>query len=111
MRFVRSDWDGSNKTVLEKNVLGSSHPTLHYNGRHLLTDCYQYEPMTAKDGTVPLRLIDLENSEERHSVALNSGCSSFLLWHARQLVPDERNLGRETDADSKRFSRLQITDV
>ena len=72
LRLVRSDLDGKNQRVMVENVLGSGHPTLHPDGRHILTDCYQGEPMTAGDGTIPLRWIDLENGEETHIVRIQT---------------------------------------
>ena len=72
MRFVRSSLDGSEKHVMVENVLGSGHPTLHPDGRHILTDCYQHETMTAGDGTVPLRWVDIENGEEEQIVRVNT---------------------------------------
>jgi len=40
-------------------VLGSGHPSLHPNGRHVVTDSYPGEPVAFGDGTTPIRLIDL----------------------------------------------------
>ena len=72
LRFVRCGLDGSAPHVMIENVLGSGHPTLHPDGRHILTDCYLGEPMTAGDGTVPLRWIDLESGEETHIARLKT---------------------------------------
>lgn len=66
LRFVQCGVDGHAPHIMVENVLGSGHPTLHPNGRHILTDCYLGEPMTAGDGTVPLRWVDLESGEDRH---------------------------------------------
>lgn len=66
LRFVRCDLDGKNRRVLLNNVLGSGHPTIHPNGRNLLTDSYQHEPMAMGDGTTPLRWLDLGTGEEEH---------------------------------------------
>ncbi len=76
LRLVRCDVDGRNKRLMLPETLGSGHPTLHLNGRYLLTDCYQGEPMTAGDGTVPLRWIDLESGEEEHIVRINTAHNS-----------------------------------
>ena len=45
-------------------VLGSGHPSLHPDGRHVVTDSYPGEPVAFGDGTTPLRLIDLAAGEE-----------------------------------------------
>ncbi len=73
MRFVQSTLDGSEKHVMTEAVLGSGHPTLHPDGRHILTDCYQHEPMTAGDGTIPLRWVNIESGDEQHIVRINTG--------------------------------------
>lgn len=78
LRFVRCDLDGGNKRKILDDVVGSGHPTLHPDGRHLLTDCYQGEPMTFGDGTVPLRWIDLETGEEECLVRINTAQHSGL---------------------------------
>ena len=56
--------DGGNRHHLSETIPGSGHPTLHPDNRHVLTDCYLGEPMTAGDGTVPLRWIDLQADSE-----------------------------------------------
>jgi hypothetical protein len=43
---------------------GSGHPSLHPNGRFVLTDAYPSEPVAAGDGTVPLRWINRETGQE-----------------------------------------------
>lgn len=65
MRFVRARYDGSDLGELVPGIEGSGHPTLHPNGRHLLTDAYPREPVAFGDGTVPLRLVDLETRSEQ----------------------------------------------
>ena len=78
LRLVRCDADGQNKRPLLLNTLGSGHPSLHPNGKNLLTDCYLGEPMTAGDGTVPLRWIDLENENEEQLVRIKIASPSPL---------------------------------
>ena len=76
LRLVRCDVDGANKRVMLENVRGSGHPTVHPNGRHLLTDCYQREPMTWDDGTIPLRWLDLQSGAEEHLVRIDTSQTS-----------------------------------
>jgi hypothetical protein len=64
MRFVRVRYDGSGLAPMVDGIEGSGHPTLHPNGRHVLTDAYLREPAAYGDGTVPIRLIDLDARAE-----------------------------------------------
>ena len=43
---------------------GSGHPSVSPDGRHLVTDAYLGEPVASPDGTVPIRLIDLQTLKE-----------------------------------------------
>lgn len=58
LRFKRFDADGSNLAPLSSHI-GSGHPTIHPSARFLLSDSYLQEPPAYKDGSIPLRLIDL----------------------------------------------------
>lgn len=60
--LVRFRHDGTGLETLSHNCRGSGHPTLHPDGRHILTDCYPYE--VESDDKVPLRWIDLTNDSE-----------------------------------------------
>ena len=63
MRFVRFRYDGTDlQTLSERN--GSGHPTLHLDGRHILTDAYQHDSGSFGDGTTPIRWIDIQTSKE-----------------------------------------------
>jgi len=62
IEFVRFRHDGCNLEVLSRNHLGSGHPTLHPDGRHILTDCYPHE--VNSDCAVPLRWIDIKHDRE-----------------------------------------------
>ena len=58
--LVQVDYDGQNLRKITDAVDGSGHPTVHPDGRHLLTDCYFHERWAERDaGTTPLRWIDL----------------------------------------------------
>lgn len=63
MRFVRFRHDGGAFTVLSDTLVGSGHPTLHPDGRHILTDAYPHEVGSGAT-TVPLRWIDLHTQTE-----------------------------------------------
>ena len=64
MRFVRFDSNGKNLHVLLENKKGGGHPSISPNGEYLLTDAYVSEGYTSADGTVPIRIIDINDNEE-----------------------------------------------
>jgi Tol biopolymer transport system component len=59
LRFARLTRDGSECDTLVPEIRGSGHPSLHRDGRYLLTDAYVTEPVAFGDGTAPIRFIDL----------------------------------------------------
>lgn len=71
LRFVVADCDGGHLHALHPDIPGSGHPTLHPNGRHLLTDTYVKESPW-DDGTVPLRWIDLVDGTDTAVVRIGS---------------------------------------
>ena len=76
MRFVQVNADGSGLRTMRDDVIGSGHPTVHPDGRHLLTDSYTWEEKIAfGDGTIPLRWIDLSTGSEKTLVRINSKTS------------------------------------
>jgi hypothetical protein len=64
LRFARVRYDGSGCTALAGDCIASGHPTLHRDGRHILTDAYPHEPVAYGDGTTPLRWIDVADGRE-----------------------------------------------
>jgi len=70
LRFVQVNADGSDLRKILPRVLGSGHPTVAPDGRHILTDSYLSEPF-AYAGTVPLRWIDLTDGTEREIVRIS----------------------------------------
>jgi hypothetical protein len=64
MRFTQVNYDGSDMKMIIEEPIGSGHPSIHPNGKILITDSYIWEPVAFGDGTVPLRLINLESKEE-----------------------------------------------
>ena len=66
LRFVSFAYDGSEFHALLDHLPGSGHPSIHRNGRLLLTDAYfaHDKRYTREDGTTALRLVDLLNEEE-----------------------------------------------
>ena len=72
LRFVRVRYDGSDLRTLSNTIQGSGHPTLHADGRHVLTDAYPQEAVAYGDGTIPIRWIDLAESRESALVRIHT---------------------------------------
>jgi hypothetical protein len=70
LRFVKARYDGSDYGTMIDTVPGSGHPSLHPNGRHIVTDAYPKEPVAFGDGTTPIRLIDLQTGEDKTLVRI-----------------------------------------
>ena len=70
LEFVRASLDGKVIEAITRAVPGSGHPTIHPDGRHILTDCYQHEKWCRADGSTPLRWIDLETGTEEEIVRM-----------------------------------------
>ncbi len=64
LRFVQARYDGTELHALHPALRGSGHPSLHPDGRHLVTDAYPLEPVACGDGDVPIRGIDLATGVE-----------------------------------------------
>ncbi|MFF2091185.1 TolB family protein [Paenibacillus sp. NPDC058174] len=71
--LVQVNEDGTELVKITEAVPGSGHPTVHPNGRHMLTDAYEKENVAFDDGSVPLRFIDLENGTEELAVRIPVG--------------------------------------
>ncbi|MEM1213319.1 MAG: hypothetical protein AAGI68_13605 [Planctomycetota bacterium] len=72
MRFAWASADGSMLEELDPHATGSGHPTVHRDGRYVLTDCYTWEEFAFGDGTVPLRWLDLKTGREQDIVRIHS---------------------------------------
>ncbi|MDT8388947.1 MAG: hypothetical protein RRC34_00375 [Lentisphaeria bacterium] len=72
LRFVQVNADGSGLHKMLDETVGSGHPTVHTDGRHLLTDTYTKEKTAFGDGTIPLRWIDLATGREDTLVRINT---------------------------------------
>ncbi len=76
LRFVQVNAEGTELRKMLDQVPGSGHPTVHPNGKHLLTDTYTHEPTAYGDGTVPIRWVNLATGEEQVIVRINTRQSS-----------------------------------
>ncbi len=72
LRFVQVNADGSGLRKMFDDLAGSGHPTVHADGKHLLTDTYTHEKTAFGDGTIPLRWIDLLTGQEAVIVRINT---------------------------------------
>jgi len=73
LRLVTVHYDGSDLAPLFDEPCGSGHPTMHPDGRHILTDTYTREkPHAFGDGTIPLRWIDVKTRTEKVLVRINT---------------------------------------
>jgi hypothetical protein len=72
LRFVQVNADGTGLRKMLDEATGSGHPTVHADGKHLLTDTYTREKTSFGDGTVPLRWVDLESGREELVVRINT---------------------------------------
>ncbi len=72
LKFTQVKYDGSNLGAFTDAVPGSGHPTLHPDGRHILTDTYCRPPFLYEDGTTPIRWIDWHSGEEKHLLRIKT---------------------------------------
>ncbi|MFP4056200.1 MAG: hypothetical protein ACLF0G_04960 [Candidatus Brocadiia bacterium] len=72
LRLVQARYDGADLRPMTDAVRGSGHPSLHPDGRHVVTDSYPGEPVAFGDGTVPIRLIDVQEGTETTLVRIQS---------------------------------------
>jgi len=72
LRLMTFRYDGSELRSVAPGHQGSGHPTMHLDGRHVLTDAYPAEPVSAGDGTVPIRLIDIESGTSQTVVRIRT---------------------------------------
>ncbi|WP_431778160.1 hypothetical protein [Microbacterium aurantiacum] len=62
LRFATFKYDGSAFQYVALPHVGSGHPTWSEDLNAILTDAYPHEPVTAGDGTVPIRLISMDGN-------------------------------------------------
>jgi hypothetical protein len=72
LRFVQVRYDGTGLSRMLDDVPGSGHPTVHADGRHVLSDTYAQEPTSFGDGTIPLRWVDLKTGDETALVRIHT---------------------------------------
>lgn len=87
MYLVEVNADGTGMRKMIEGVPGSGHPTVHPNGRNVLTDAYGFEKVAFGDGTVPLRWIDLKKKTEQTIVRVNIDNPGFQASKALRVDP------------------------
>jgi hypothetical protein len=75
LRFVRVKYDGTECEAMTQKLMGSGHPTLHPDEKHILTDAYPHEPVAFGDGTTPLRWVDFDRGEEQTLIRIQTAPS------------------------------------
>ncbi len=78
MKFCQARYDGAGIGPIIDSPPGSGHPTVHPDGRHILTDTYTHETGGGAfgDGTVPLRWVDIKEKTERCLARFNTAQAS-----------------------------------
>ncbi|MDA3960509.1 MAG: hypothetical protein PF961_06945 [Planctomycetota bacterium] len=77
LRFVQVRYDGTDLRALHDTIPGSGHPTMHPDGRHVLTDEYTNAQLAYPDGSVPIRWVDLEAGTDQELVRIPSAPAFF----------------------------------
>ncbi len=72
MRLVAARHDGTGLHVLSETLAGTGHPTMHPDGKHILTDAYVSETTGYRDGTTPLRWLDIARNIETELVRIRT---------------------------------------
>ncbi|MEM1026920.1 MAG: hypothetical protein AAGJ38_02455 [Planctomycetota bacterium] len=86
LSFVTVNADGTDLRIEADGVPGSGHPTMHPDGKHILTDAYLHE-LDGDGATAPLRWVDANASREsvlRFVVAEPIEAGPQRLWRVDQ---------------------------
>ncbi|MFH5184292.1 hypothetical protein ACHHV8_17520 [Paenibacillus sp. TAB 01] len=115
MYLVRANPDGTGLSKILDNIPGSGHPTVHPNGRYILTDAYEKEKVAYGDGTVPLRWVDLAAESETTLIRVQVGNPGTAVSPALRVdphpawAPDDRHIVFNGFVDGTR--RVFIADL
>ncbi|WP_281890657.1 hypothetical protein [Paenibacillus sp. YYML68] len=96
--LVQVNADGTQLSKIIDGIPGSGHPTVHPNGKHIVTDTYEQEKVAFGDGTVPLRFIDLQSGSEETIVRVNVANPGTQATYALRVdphpawTPDDKHL-------------------
>jgi hypothetical protein len=73
LRFIKVKYDGTDLHKILDNVPGSGHPSIHKSGKYILTDAYNEDSVAYKDGTVPIRLVNLKTGIDEAVIRIKTG--------------------------------------
>ena len=86
VNLMQVDYDGKNLKKIVDNP-GSGHPTVHKDGKFILTDTYEVEETAFGDGTVPLRWINIQTGDEKTAVRINVANEGYKTHVALRVDP------------------------
>lgn len=90
MLFCSFQFDGTDFRVLTEKHLGSGHPSVDGSGRFLLADAYPKQTyVSAADGEVAIRLIDLQKDSEIQLCSIPNDVGGG----AKQSTPEDKITG------------------
>ena len=72
LRLASVRYDGADLRLLDERLQASGHPTMYPDGVHVLTDAYVSEPLAYRDGTTPIRWLDIARSTETELVRIRT---------------------------------------
>ena len=88
--YVQARYDGTGLKKFTEIPANHGHPSIHPDGRYMISDVYPREADAFGDGTVPLHFFDLEKSQ-RHTLVRMDGVSRFF--------DDDMNTAKEMRVD------------
>lgn len=63
LRFSTFRYDGTEFAIAAPSHFGSGHPSMHKDGKHIVTDAYISERVAFRNGDVPIRIINTETDK------------------------------------------------
>ncbi len=64
LKLCKASLTGRHVEKLSEAISGSGHPSFHKTKNIMITDTYAFEPLAYGDGTVPIRVIDIDKDYE-----------------------------------------------
>jgi hypothetical protein len=75
--FYKIKFDGTDISKITDSHSGSGHPTLHPDGKLLISDAYNYECVAFDDGSIPIRAIFIDRDDCKNILRLNTTPSFY----------------------------------
>jgi hypothetical protein len=89
-RYVKARYDGTGLETFTSVPANHGHPSIHPDGRYMISDVYPREADAFGDGTVPLHFVDLEKHERQTLLRMDSVSRFF---------DDDMNTAKEMRVD------------